>query len=155
MKITSRLILAEDKAKKGFQQVTLKLVLPVGEAKNNTVLGPLLGQHQINIMSFCNEFNNKSVVDFMTGIPVPVFVNLKKDKTYLLNIRYPTLSFFFSQIINKEQVFEGLEKKVISIEKLYDVIKIYSHFLSKNEKEVMFLVFGYLSSFKNKIIIKC
>jgi large subunit ribosomal protein L11 len=149
MKITSRIILAEDKAKKGFQRVTLKLMLPVGEAKNNPILGPLLGQHQINIMSFCNEFNAKSVLKYQQGVMVPVFVNLKKDKTYELDIRYPNISFFIDQFLE----IKG-NVKSIPLEKIYDIIKILSFFLKKDVKSISIMVFGYLSSYINKIKIK-
>lgn len=145
MKITSRLILAEDKAKKGFQKVTLKLMLPSGEAKNNSVLGPLLGQHQINIMSFCNEFNSKSQILYQVGVPIPTFVYLKKDKTYVMDLRFPTLSFFLDQI-NK-----GLGKnREYLINEFYDVIKFLSFFLKKDVKSISYLVFGYLSSSNDK-----
>lgn len=149
MKITSRIILAEDKAKKGFQKVTLKLVLPVGEAKNNPILGPLLGQHQINIMSFCNEFNNKSLLKYQQGVVVPVFVNLKKDKTYELDIRYPTISSFVDQYLE----IKG-NIRTISLEKIYDIIKILSFFLKKDVSSMAVMVFGYFSSYVNKIKIK-
>lgn len=145
MKITSRLILAEDKAKKGFQKVTLKLMLPAGEAKNNSVLGPLLGQHQINIMSFCNEFNSKSQTLYQQGVPIPTFVYLKKDKTYVMDLRFPNLSFFLDQI-NK-----GAGKnREYTVQQFYDIIKILSFFLKKDVKSVSYLVFGYLSSSNNR-----
>lgn len=149
MKITSRIILSEDKLKKGAKAVTLKMVLPVGEAKNNSVLGPLLGQHQINIMSFCNEFNNKSLSKFESGVIVPVFVNLKKDKTYNLNIRYPYLSSFLDQFLIKEG-----NSRFILIEKLFDIVNIFSFFLKQELKSVTSLVFGYLSSYNIKVKIK-
>lgn len=149
MKITSRIILADDKAKKGFQTVTLKLQLPVGEAKNNPILGPLLGQHQINIMSFCTEFNSKSLVKFQQGVMVPVFVSLKKDKTYVLDIRYPNISFFLEQFLETRG-----NSKIIALEKIYDIAKILSFFLKKDVSSVSRMLFGYLSSYVNKIKIK-
>jgi ribosomal protein L11 len=149
MKITSRIILAEDKVKKGFKKVNLKLILPAGEAKNNSVLGPLLGQHQINIMSFCTEFNNKSLLKYQAGVNVPVFVTLNKDKTYYLDIRYPHVFSFIMQhldVVNKS--------KTISIEKFYDVISILSFFLRKDVHSVSYMVFGYLSSYSIKIFVR-
>jgi len=147
VKITSRLILAEDKLKKGFQKVTLKMVLPAGEAKNNAVLGPLLGQHQINIVSFCNEFNAKSLALFEMGVFLPVFVSLKKDKTYSLSINRPSLSFFLFQIVE----VDGFSFK---LEKLFDVVKILSFFLNQSENSTARLVFGYMSSFLVRKTIK-
>jgi len=150
MKITSRIILSEDKLKKGVKDVTLKMILPVGEAKNNSILGPLLGQHQINIMSFCNEFNNKSVLKYQLGVLVPVFVNLKKDKTYTLDIRYPYFSSFLEQFL----VRESSSSIYIVAEKLFDIIKIFSFFQKQSLISVSYYVFGYLSSYNIRIKIR-
>jgi ribosomal protein L11 len=148
MKITSRIILAEDKAKKGFQKVTLKLNLISGEAKNNSILGPLLGQHQINIMSFCNEFNAKSLLKYNSGVLLPVFVNLKKDKTYDLDIRHPYFSVFIDQFL-----FSKNNSKILKVEKIYDIIKIFSFFLKKDEYSISRMIFGHLSSYNGSIKI--
>lgn len=147
MKLTSRLILAEDKARKGFQKVTLKMLLLVGEAKNNSILGPLLGQHQLNILSFCNDFNKKSLEIYELGVEIPVFVTLHKDKTYTISMRFPLLSFYLEQIC--------FENEGYKVENLYDILKILSFFLKKEEENVSFILFGYLSSyiFKKKILL--
>lgn len=145
MKISSRLLLAEDKKKGAVQKVKLKMVLPAGEAKNNALLGPLLGQHQINIMSFCNEFNNKSLLTYVTGVPLPFTVKLNKDKTYIINLRYPTLSFLLDQITLLEN-----NVKIFKITEFFDVIKIFSYFLEKNYFSVLFLVLGYLNCGRKK-----
>jgi len=149
MRTAAKVLLFEDKSKKTNQVVTLKMVLPVGEAKNNAVLGPLLGQHQINIMSFCNEFNSKSLVLYETGVNVSVFVLLKKDKTYSLHISNPSLGFFLGQIVSQTG-----NDIVFKLEELYDVIKIISFFLGQEEKSVFRMVFGYLSSYNNRKNIK-
>jgi len=145
MKVQSRTVLSDNKKIKNFQKVTLKLILPCGEAKNNSVLGPLLGQHQINIMSFCNEFNTKSVLKYSNGIPLAVYVSVGKDRTYVMNIGHPSLSFFLNQISEKKT-----NQKNFNISKLYDVAKFLSFFLEKDIKSVTFLILGYLSSGSRK-----
>lgn len=145
MKVQSRTILSDNKKVKGSQKVTLKLILPSGEAKNNSVLGPLLGQHQINIMSFCNEFNTKSVLKCVNGVPLAVYVSVGKDRTYVMNIGYPSLAFFLNQISEKKN-----NQKIYNISKLYDVAKFLSFFLGKDLKAATLLILGYLSSGSNK-----
>jgi hypothetical protein len=145
MKVSSHLVLSDDKKKKKNQKITLKLVLPAGEAKNNAVLGPLLGQHQINIVSFCNEFNVKSLKDYTAGILLPVSVLLGKDKTYTMKIRHPSLSFFLNQIGDLQK-----NENIFKIYFFYDVLKIFSFFLNKEEHSVALLIFGYLSSGNKK-----
>ena len=143
MKLGSRLILAEDKAKKIFRPITLKLVLSVGEAKNNAVLGPLLGQHQLNIISFCNEFNLKSQLYFAVGIPLRVFVTLQKDKTYKIFYNPPSLNFFIFQIQK--------EDGSINIESLYDILLMYAFFFKKRDLSSLAReLLGYLSSYNKR-----
>jgi ribosomal protein L11 len=150
MKVSSNLIFSDDKKKKKIQKITLKLILPAGEAKNNSVLGPLLGQHQINIMSFCNEFNVKSVKDYVSGIPLPVSVEVGKDRTYGIKIRYPYLSLFINQISETK----NFNEKILKISFLYDVLKIFSFFLNRDELSIALLIFGYLTSGNKKYIYK-
>ena len=143
MKIGSRLILAEDKAKKVFRPITLKMVLPVGEAKNNAVLGPLLGQHQLNIVSFCNEFNAKSQIYFEVGTPLRIFVTLQKDRSYKISYNSPSLNFFIFQIQK--------ENGSVNIESLYDILLMYSFFFKKrNLRSLAREVLGSLSSYNKR-----
>ena len=146
MKIGSRLLLEEDKKNKGFQKVTLKMVLLVGEAKNNSVIGPLLGQHQINIMSFCNEFNNKSQQIYVSGVPLRIKVKLKKDRTYEILFNSPELLFFLDQIL----ISKVGNVKNFSITEFYDVVKIFSFFLKKDLYSTLYLILGYLTSSSKK-----
>jgi hypothetical protein len=143
MKLQSFLTLSGDKKSKNFQKITLKLILPAGEAKNNSIIGPLLGQHQINIMSFCNEFNSKSLLKYNIGVLLKIYVFLKKDKTYTIMIDNPPLSFLLNQIVERKN-----DIKFFNITLLYDIVQILSFFLGKDLRATSLLLLGYLNSGK-------
>src|SRR4030081_2057120 len=54
----------------------IKLQVPAGKANPSPPVGPALGQHGVNIMQFCKEFNARSFT-FVTKTP-PAAVLLKK-----------------------------------------------------------------------------
>lgn len=59
----------------------IKLQIPAGKANPSPPVGPALGQHQINIMDFCNEFNARTK-DFEPDLPVPVVISLFSDRSF-------------------------------------------------------------------------
>ncbi|WP_424947802.1 50S ribosomal protein L11 [Candidatus Spongiihabitans sp.] len=58
----------------------IKLQIPAGAAKPSPPVGPALGQHGVNIMDFCKEFN-ADTRDMEPG-PVPVVITVYSDKTF-------------------------------------------------------------------------
>ena len=49
----------------------VRLVIAAGAAKPSPPVGPALGQHGVNIMSFCKDFNAKTA-EHKANVPVPV-----------------------------------------------------------------------------------
>lgn len=58
----------------------IKLQVPAGEAKPSPPVGPALGQHGVNIMGFCKQFNEETA-DLERGLPIPVVITVYADKT--------------------------------------------------------------------------
>ncbi len=58
----------------------LKLQIAGGAATPAPPVGSTLGQHQVNIMEFCKQFNAKTAS--RKGETVPVIINVYKDKTF-------------------------------------------------------------------------
>ena len=50
----------------------VKLQIPAGKATPAPPVGPALGQHQLNIMGFCKEFNERTAKD--AGMIIPVVI---------------------------------------------------------------------------------
>ena len=59
----------------------VRLVVPAGAAKPSPPVGPALGQHGVNIMSFCKEFNAKTS-EHKSEVPVPVEIAIYGDKSF-------------------------------------------------------------------------
>jgi len=66
----------------------LKLQIPAGGANPSPPVGPALGQVGLNIMDFCNAFNNETK-DAEKGVPLPVVINVYEDKSFDFAIKTP------------------------------------------------------------------
>ena len=66
----------------------LKLQIPAGGANPSPPVGPALGQVGVNIMDFCNAFNNETK-DAEKGLPLPVVINVYEDKSFDFVIKTP------------------------------------------------------------------
>ena len=58
----------------------IKLQIPAGQANPAPPVGPALGQHGINIMDFCNAFNEKTKE--LQGVLTPVVITVYKDRSF-------------------------------------------------------------------------
>src|SRR5512139_1166819 len=62
----------------------IKLQIPGGQANPAPPVGPALGQHQVNIMQFCQAFNADTADKMGTIIPVEITVYEDRSFTYIL-----------------------------------------------------------------------
>ena len=65
----------------------IKLQIPAGKANPAPPVGPSLGQHGVNIMEFCKQFNARTQKDGDSIIPV--IITVYKDRTLHLYYPYP------------------------------------------------------------------
>ena len=65
----------------------VKLQCPAGKANPSPPVGPALGQHGVNIMGFCKEFNAKT--QQMGDMIIPVIISVYKDRTFSLQYKSP------------------------------------------------------------------
>ena len=72
-------------AKKIIGQI--KLQVPAGKANPSPPVGPALGQHGVNIMQFCKEFNAKTQQD--AGLIIPVIISVYADRTFSFITKTP------------------------------------------------------------------
>ena len=59
----------------------IKLLIPAGGASPSPPVGPALGQHGLNLMEFCNDFNARTT-ELEKGLPVPVVIKVYEDKSF-------------------------------------------------------------------------
>lgn len=60
----------------------VKLQIPAGKATPAPPVGPALGQHGVNIMGFCKEFNERTAKQ--AGLIIPVVITVYQDRSVLL-----------------------------------------------------------------------
>src|SRR3954469_2772822 len=67
----------------------IKLQLPAGKANPAPPVGPALGQHGVNIMGFCKEFNAKTAGGDMI---IPVVITVYSDRSFTFILKTPPVS---------------------------------------------------------------
>ncbi|MBQ3586872.1 MAG: 50S ribosomal protein L11 [Synergistaceae bacterium] len=72
-------------AKKVVGQV--KLQLPAGKATPAPPVGPALGQHGVNIMEFCKQFNAKTADQ--AGLIIPAVITVYADRSFTFELKTP------------------------------------------------------------------
>src|SRR5215470_16651456 len=68
----------------------IKLQLPAGKANPSPPVGPALGQHGVNIMGFCKDFNSKSAQ--LGDTIIPVVITVYADRSYSFVMKSPPAS---------------------------------------------------------------
>src|SRR5213076_3194359 len=103
----------------------IKLQIPAGQANPAPPVGPALGQHGVNIMGFCKEFNAKT--KDQPGMVIPVIITVYQDKSFTFITKSPPASILLKKAAgitagskepNKEKVGKVTRKQVMEIVKL-------------------------------------
>ena len=81
-------------AKKIIGQI--KLQVPAGKANPSPPVGPALGQHGVNIMQFCKEFNAKTQQD--AGLIIPVIISVYADRTFSFITKTPPAAVLLPEL---------------------------------------------------------
>ena len=71
-------------------KTTIRLYCPAGAANPAPPVGPALGQHGLNIMDFCKQFNAKT--QGQDGLTLPVVITAYEDRTFTFIIKSPPCS---------------------------------------------------------------
>ncbi len=79
----------------------VKLQIPAGQANPAPPVGPALGQHGLNIMDFCKNFNART--QKMAGTIIPVVITVYSDRTYTFVTKTPPASFLLAKAAGVEK----------------------------------------------------
>lgn len=94
----------------------VKLQIPAGKATPAPPVGPALGQHGVNIMGFCKEFNEKTAKQ--VGYIIPVVITVYADRTFTFIMKTPPAPVLIKKAIGLEKGSgEPRSKKVGKITK--------------------------------------
>ena len=82
----------------------IKLQLSAGKANPSPPVGPALGQHGVNIMGFCKEFNART--QKQEGLIIPVVITVFSDRSFTFITKTPPVP-----VLIKREIGLGLGKK--------------------------------------------
>ncbi|HEY9663770.1 MAG TPA: 50S ribosomal protein L11, partial [Allocoleopsis sp.] len=92
----------------------IKLAIPAGKANPAPPIGPALGQHGVNIMMFCKEYNARTADQ--VGLIVPVEISVFEDRSFTFILKTPPASVLICKAAGLERGSgEPNKKKVGSI----------------------------------------
>lgn len=120
---------------------TIKLQIPGGQATPAPPVGPALGQHGVNIMGFCKEYNAATKGD--AGMIIPVIITVFQDKSFKFILKSPPASVLLkkaaglasgSKMPNKEKVGKVTRQQVM------DIVKIKMKDLNATTEEAAFRI---------------
>lgn len=103
----------------------IKLQCPAGGANPAPPVGPALGQHGVNIMEFCKQFNAKTQ-KMEKGLTIPVIITVYQDRSFSFIMKTPPASVLLkkaaglakgSGVCNKEKVGKVSKAQVEEIAK--------------------------------------
>jgi large subunit ribosomal protein L11 len=96
-------------AKKIVAQI--KLHVPAGQANPAPPVGPALGQHGVNIMQFCKQFNDQT--KGREGLILPAVISVYEDKSFTFIIKSPPSSVLIKRAANLAKASGQAGKEVI------------------------------------------
>ena len=102
----------------------VKLQLPAGKANPSPPVGPALGQHGVNIMAFCKDFNSRTAAQ--GDMIIPVVITVYNDRSFTFITKTPPAAILLKRAANvakgsgtpnKAKVGTVTEKQVADIAK--------------------------------------
>ena len=67
----------------------IKLQVPAGKANPSPPIGPALGQHGVNIMEFCKQFNARTQAQTKDDMIIPVEITVYSDRSFTFITKTP------------------------------------------------------------------
>lgn len=126
-------------AKKVVKQI--KLQVEAGKANPAPPVGPALGQHGLNIMEFCKQFNERT--QSQVGIKLPVVITVYSDRSFTFITKSPPAALLIKKELNlKSGSATPNTKKVGTIkrEQLEKIAEIKMKDLNANDMDAAVLI---------------
>ncbi|MBQ2645613.1 50S ribosomal protein L11 [bacterium] len=76
----------------------IKLQIQAGKANPSPPVGPALGQHGVNIMEFCKQFNART--EAQAGYIIPVVIDVYEDRSFSFVTKSPPAAVLIKKAIN-------------------------------------------------------
>ena len=114
----------------------IKLQIPAGQANPAPPVGPALGQHGINIMGFCKEYNDRTSAQ--TGSIIPAEITVFEDRSFTFITKTPPTADLLKKAlgIEKGSTTAGHEELgKLSRDKLREIAELKAKDLNANNIE--------------------
>ena len=114
----------------------IKLQIQAGQANPAPPVGPALGQHGLNIMGFCKEYNDRT--SKQAGSIIPVEITVYEDRTYTFITKTPPTSDLVKKALGLEKAGGNAgheEAGVLSRQQLREIAKLKARDLNANSIE--------------------
>ncbi len=103
----------------------IKLQIPAGKANPAPPVGPALGQHGVNIMAFCKEYNERTAAQ--SGLIIPAEITIYEDRSFIFITKTPPTADLLRKALGVEKGASttGREKiGILSREKLREIAQL-------------------------------
>ena len=100
----------------------IKLQIPAGKATPAPPVGPALGQHGVNIMSFTKEFNERTKND--AGLIIPVVITVYEDRSFTSVTKTPPAAVLIKKACGIDKASGVPNKNKVATISKADVQKI-------------------------------
>jgi large subunit ribosomal protein L11 len=100
----------------------IKLQIPAGKANPAPPVGPALGQHGVNIMEFCKQFNARTQKD--GDSIVPIIITVYQDRSFTFITKTPPVSNLLKKAIKLESGSKQPQKDKVGKVKMDQVKQI-------------------------------
>ncbi len=114
----------------------IKLQIPAGKANPAPPVGPALGQHGVNIMAFCKDYNARTAN--MAGTIIPVDITVYEDRSFTFVTKTPPTSDLIKKALGIEKGAQTTGRQKVgelSRAKLREIAQIKSKDLNVNSIE--------------------
>ncbi len=118
-------------------KTVIKLQVPAGGANPSPPVGPALGQHGLNIMDFCNAFNDKTK-EMEKGLKIPVQISVYEDRTFTFVTKSPPAAVLLKKAAGIQKASgEPNRNKVakITVDKVKEIAEMKMEDLNCNDIE--------------------
>ena len=82
-------------------KTTIKLQIQAGKATPAPPVGPALGQHGLNIMAFCKEYNERTASQ--EGYIIPAEITVYEDRSFTFTTKMPPVSDLLRRALEVEK----------------------------------------------------
>ena len=114
----------------------VKMQIPAGKASPAPPVGPALGQHGVNIMGFCKEFNELTANQ--AGMVIPVVITIMEDRSFTFITKTPPASVLLKKAAGLDKASgEPNRNKVatLSRDKVREIAELKMNDLNANDVE--------------------